>query len=445
MKVRERAYKALLELESGGYSGEVLRRYASSPTELSKNDRKLLWELVLGVIKWKSKIDSELSKVVKRYRKLDERVKNLLRLGYYQIHFLDKIPFYSVVDESVKIAKTNLMPKYVKFVNAVLRRVTNLSYPVLREEENLVRTIATNFSYPDFMIKRWLAWFGIKDLVKMLRVMNSTPPFTLWVNVAFTSVNEVRKILREMGIEVRPYEILPDEFIQLFSPVDVSTIDLFKEGLITPQDPASRIVTKVVEVKKGETVLDACAAPGIKTAQVALDMKNEGRIVAFEIDPDRYSNLLYNVRRLGAVIVDARRGNVVEEVSKLDEKFDRVIVDAPCSDLGTVRRRPEIRYRRTYEDILRFSGKQKEILKAVSRKLKKGGVLVYSVCSFEREETIDVFEFVVKECGLVPYPFDYILENIEGLSDLVRGEGYVYLLPHITGSDGFFIARFRRI
>ncbi len=446
MTVRERIHKALLEIEEGGYSGNVLRKYAKEPTPLSKQDRKLLWEVVLGVLKWKFRIDYALSKLVKRYRKLDERVKILLRSGYYQIHFLDRIPFYSAVNESVNVAKIHLPTKYVKFTNAVLRKATRSPFPVLNKEGNLISTLSTFFSYPEFLIERWLDQFGVDSVVKLLRKMNSQSPFTLWINTYYTDLNSVRKFLREEypTIDIKPYGILQREMIEVLSPIDIGELSLFKDGLITPQDPASCFVTKVLEPKEGEVVLDACSAPGIKTAQIALAMNNRGRVVAYEVDQERFENLLYNVKRLGAVIVEAKRQDVIKGIEEFEDGyFDRILVDAPCSDLGTIGRRPEIRYRRTLDDIRSFSEKQRSILKAVYRKLKRGGVLVYSVCSFEREETIEVYDYAIRELGLEPYPFGDILKDY-GIDGYLGGDGYVYLLPHISGSDGFFIAKFRR-
>lgn len=446
MTVRERIHRALLEIEEGGYSGNVLRKYAKEPTSLSKQDRKLLWEVVLGVLKWKFRIDYGLSNLVKRYRKLDERVKILLRSGYYQIHFLDRVPFYSAVNESVNVAKAHLSIKYVKFTNAVLRKATRSPFPVLTKQGNLISTLSIFFSYPEFLIERWLSQFGVDSVVKLLRKMNSQSPFTLWINTYYTDLNSVRKFFREEypSVDIKPYGILQKEMIEVLSPIDISEVSLFKDGLITPQDPASCFVTKVLEPREGEVILDACSAPGIKTAQIALAMNNRGRVVAYEIDKERFENLLYNVKRLGAGIVEARRQDVMEGSKEFEDGyFDRILVDAPCSDLGTIGRRPEIRYRRTLDDIRSFSEKQKNILKAVYKKLKRGGVLVYSVCSFEREETLEVYDYATRELGLEPYPFDDILKDY-GIEGYLGGEGYVYLLPHVTGSDGFFIAKFRR-
>ncbi|MGC8914772.1 MAG: 16S rRNA (cytosine(967)-C(5))-methyltransferase RsmB [Thermosulfidibacteraceae bacterium] len=446
MTVRERIYRALVEIEEGAYSGEVLRKYVEEPDPLNRMDRKLLWEVVLGVLKWKYRLDETLSTLVKRYRKLDEKVKILLRSGCYQIHFLDRVPPYSVVSECVEVAKRNLPAKYAKFVNAVLRKLSRKPFPVLKSFGSFCRTVSVFYSYPEFMINRWLGQFGVDEFVPLIREMNGQSPFTLWINVHFTDLNTVRKLIREEhpDFELKPYRILPREMVQLVAPIDITKVSLFKEGLVTPQDPASRLVTKILDAREGEIILDACAAPGIKTAQIALSMGNKGRVVAFEIDPDRFENLLYNVKRLGATIVEARKGDVTRRISEYDDEFfDRILVDAPCSDLGTIRRRPEIKYRRTMDDIASFSKKQMEILKAVVSKLKKKGVLVYSVCSFEEEETMHVYNFCLEKLNLEPLSFDDILEEC-GLENCIRGDGYVYLLPHMTGSDGFFIARFRR-
>ena len=189
-------------------------------------------------------------------------------------------------------------------------------------------------------------------------------------------------------------------------------------------------------------MLDACAAPGIKTAQIALQMDNTGRVVACEVNPERYQKLKENTARLGAAVVEAVKGDVVELARWMDdESFDKILVDAPCSDLGTVRRHPEIKWRRTREDVERFSQKQKRILEAVVPKLKRGGELVYSVCSFEEEETVEVVSHITEMFRLEPVPFSELLP--EPFSHLGKS-GQAFFLPHITNSDGFFIAKLRK-
>lgn len=276
-----------------------------------------------------------------------------------------------------------------------------------------------------------------------MRVNLKPAPFSVWVNTSHTSLNPVRKSLKESGIECRPLKGMEKEMLEILSSVDITEHPLYQEGLIVPQDLASRIVTKVLDPQPNETILDACAAPGIKTAQIALAMENSGRVVACEISPERYELLKENIMRLGAAIVEPVLADVISYMEKIeDETFDKILVDAPCSDLGTIRRRPEIKWRRTPEDVANFSQKQLNILEAVLPKLKKGGVLVYSVCSFEEEETLKVMGHVLPKFKLELVPFDDLLpENLQHLGKKVMPSSS----PHQTNSDGFFIMKARRL
>ncbi len=353
---------------------------------------------------------------------------------------LDRIPPYSAVNESVEIAKKYLPKKFHKFTNAVLRKAARLPFPVVKDGTS-VEAASTACSHPEWLVERWRARWSMEDVVRLLRINLTPAPYCVWVNIHHTSLNSLRKQLRAEGIECRPAKLLGEEMLEILSTADITDHPLYKEGLITPQDPASRLVVKVLDPKPGEAILDACAAPGIKTAQIALAMENQGRVVACEISQQRYELLKENIARLGATIVEPYNDDVKELVKSLeDESFDKILVDAPCSDLGTIRRRPEIKWKRTPEDLEEFSNRQWEILKAVIPKLKIGGELVYSVCSFEEEESLRIVERVKKE-GLELVSFKDLLP--EELKEFEEG-GYMFLLPNRSKTDGFFIMKARR-
>ncbi len=437
--LRESIFFALKEiLQKGSYSHIVLKKYSQN---FGSKDKRLFWEVTLGVIRWLLRIDWGLSRQIKRYKKLPDDVKICLRMGYYQLLFMDRIPPYSAVNETVEVAKKHLPLKFHKFTNAVLRKAVKLSFPVITKIDNPAEYASFAKSFPLWMVERWRSWFH-SDWVDLLNSLNKPSPFTVWVNTHFVDISYVRKILKESGIECKPYEILPDEMLQLITGTDVSELDLYKEGFITPQDVASHLVVKVLDPKPEETVLDGCAAPGIKTAQIALKMENRGRVVACEINSERFSLLLDNIKRLGAAIVEPENEDIINLVERFeDNSFDRILIDAPCSDLGTIRRRPELKWKRSLEDVLLFSEKQKAILDAVIPKLKRGGVIVYSVCSFEREETVDVVDYIKNKYDLEMMDFSHLLPD--PFKDMGK-EGMALFLPHKSASDGFFIAKLRR-
>ncbi len=438
--VRERAFLALKKiLLEGGYSHLELKSFSY---DLNPKDRRLFWETTLGVLRWLLRIDWGLSKQIKRYKRLPEEVKICLRIGYYQLLFMDRIPPYSAVNETVEVAKKYLPVKFHKFTNAVLRKAVKLPFPVITGISETDNYTSLSKSHPEWMVKRWHSWFGVNELIGLLNANNQPAPFTLWINKYFTTLSEIRKVLKGMGIECKPFELFPEELLQLLSGVDITETELYLEGLVTPQDVASSLVVNVLAPEPGEVILDACAAPGIKTAQIALAMKNEGRVIACEIKKDRFYTLLENTKRLGAAIVEAVNDDVVSYVNTVeDEFFDRILVDAPCSDLGTIRRRPELKWRRSIDDIISFSEKQKRILDAVIPKLKVGGILLYSVCSFEKEETLDVINNIMNKYSLEKLDFKEILP--EKMRDCCN-KGMALFLPHKTFSDGFFIAKLRR-
>ncbi len=440
---REAAFLCLKEiLLKNTYSQIALKEWADK-ANLKGKDRKLFWEIVLGTLRWLNRIDYGLSRQIKRYKRLPEEVKILLRLGYYQIVILDRIPPYSAVNESVEIAKKMLPQKFHKFTNAVLRKAARLPYPVVKGELSCDEVASIALSHPQWLVQRWRKCFGIEEAVRLMRSNLKPAPYSIWVNIHYTDVNAVRKTLRESGIECRPLKHMEKEMLEVLSTVDLTEHPLYKEGLITAQDLASRLVVKVLNPLPGETVLDACAAPGIKTAQIALAMENSGRVVACEINPERHHLMRENLSRLGAAIVETVLDDVIAFCQQIeDETFDKILVDAPCSDLGTVRRRPEIKWRRSPEDVERFSQKQRQILDAVIPKLKKGGELVYSVCSIEKEETEEILNYLLSKHSLEPIPFDQLIP--ESLAPL-GAEGHALFLPHKTNSDGFFITKLRRL
>ena len=442
MNTRERAYIALKKiLIDKEYSHKVLKEVVENPLLTDARDRRLVWEITLGVLRWLKRIDEGLKRQIKRYRKLPEEAKIVLRLGYYQLLFMDRIPPYSAVNETVEVAKKHLPLKYHKFTNAVLRKALKLPFPKA-QGENAIEYAAVACSHPEWIVERWKRQFGLGETVKLMRENNKAAPFTLWVNVFHVPLGILRKEMKNSGIEVKPNKILPNEMLDVVSTIDVTETTYFKEGLITIQDVASRIVVKVLEPQPGESILDACAAPGIKTAQIALSMENKGKITAVELKKDRFELLIENTKRLGSAIVEPINADILKLAEDIpDESYDRILIDAPCSDLGTIRRRPELKWKRTPEDIQKFSSKQREILKRLVSKVKKNGIIVYSVCSFEKEETLDIVEYAEKELKLKRESFSHLLP--EDLRDEEK-EGYIYLLPHKTKSDGFFIAKFRR-
>ncbi len=428
-------------LLSGDHANQLLSQEAVRYGFKGK-DRAFLWEITLGVLRWLGRLDWILSSHIKGYRRLPLEVKNVLRISAYQLVFMDKVPPYSAVDEGVKLAKKWCAPKYHGLVNAVLRKVAGGHYPGVISQGSSLETLSVAYAHPLWMVKGWRARMGVLELLQLARANNTPAPFSLWVNTRVVDVSFLRKELKAAGVESKPHSFMKD-IIVILTPVDITKLPQFHEGLLHPQDPASSLVVKILDPKYGETVLDACAAPGIKTVQAAWAMGNRGKVVAWEIHPKRFDELRDTCKRGGAKGVECCLGDVKEGTKEMGMLFDRILLDAPCSDLGTIRRHPELKWRRNEEDITAFAEKQRGLLVSLVPHLRTGGVLVYSVCSPEPEEGKALIEGIL---GKYPYLelVDFRDRLPEALHPFYHEQGLLTLYPHYVGTDGFFMAKLRR-
>ena len=426
-------------LLKGDHANELLSREASRHGITGRN-RAFLWEITLGVLRWLGRLDWVLTKYVKGYHHLPLEAKNVLRLSAYQLLFMDRVPPYSAVDEGVKLAKEWCHPKHHGLVNAVLRKVASGPYPGVVGMDSSLETAATAYAHPLWLVRRWHQRLDMLELLQFLRANNGNAPFSVWVNHHLVDPNYLRKELKAQGVECKPHPFLEDVII-IITPVDVAQLPQFSNGLIHPQDPASALVVKVLDPQPGERVLDACAAPGIKTVQMAWAMGNQGEILACDIHPARLTRMEETLKRGGVTIARPILGDVVDVV-KDQGFFDRILLDAPCSDLGTLRRHPELKWRRKEEDIAAFSQKQRRLLTTLVDHLAPGGVMVYSVCSPEPEEGETLVEEIIGEFPhLEPVDFGHLLA--EPIRPYYKKEGLLTLYPHYANTDGFFIAKLR--
>lgn len=446
--VRELALKILLKLNDGRSHSQQLIDKAIESSKLNELDKALLTELVYGTIRWRGKLDWVIASLIspKKLDKFQLEIIEILRLGLYQLMFLDKVPAYAVVNESVKLSKSYGNIGASGLVNAVLRRAirdgSKIKYPDMTSDP--CRYIAVQYSHPPWMVERWLKRYGFDDTVRMCETNNTIPPLNLRVNTLRTTADELCERLEKEGLRVAKSETLPVSLNvkQLSNPL--RKLQSYKDGLFTVQDEASMLVSYVIDPKPGELIIDACSAPGTKSTHLAEFMRNEGKVIAIDIDASRLEYVRENCLRLGIKIVDIVQADSrhLENYLPLDHQFiaDRILVDAPCSGLGVLRRRAEIKWRRTPEQIIEFSRIQLDILKSVSNYLKPGGVLVYSTCTIEPEENQEVIRSFLSYCS------DFTLESVaqflpSKFAPHVSPEGYIQTYPHLHGTDGFFIAR----
>ncbi len=423
--------------EERAFAEPLLDSLLSRSSLALQKDKNLCTQLVYGTLRMRNRIDWILRSLYKGdYESMERGLKNILRVALYQIIFTDRIPSYAAVDEAVKITKKEYSGRD-RLVNGILRnairKMDEIQYPQFDEDPE--RHISVYHSHPLWLVKKWIKKFGAEETCKLCRSSNEIPPATLRVNELKMTRSEVIEKLSAEGVEARPTKISPEgvEVSGLSAPP--SEMALFKEGMLQFQDEASQIVSHLLDPRPGDSILDLCAGSGIKTTHMAALMKNRGTILALDIQGKKLENLKEMSCRMGASIIECMTGDATEDLGEgYHGKFDRVLVDAPCSGLGTVRRKPEIKWHTTEKAIKNMAALQKKILNRSAAYLKRGGILAYSTCTItveENEEIIQDFLEKNKEfrCGR---------PSGESIQDMIGNDDFFRAYPHRDGMDGFF-------
>ncbi len=437
---RKLAYQALYEvLENGAYANlalqHVLRQYAMKPEE-----SHLLTELVYGVLRkytyllW---VISKLSTIP--VKKLHPSVRILLCLGLYQLMFLSRIPESAAVNESVKIAKKITHQGNVRFVNGLLRNYLRQKETLVipSAEENPLLHDSLTYCQPEWLIQRWQKEWGREKTDRVLQAFNAAPQVTIRANRLKQSREELLARLEKEGIEATPISSL-SEGIKIEKGASVFFEKFINDGSAYVQSFSSMIPAAVLAPVSGDTVLDMCAAPGSKTTQMAEMMGNEGSIDAWDLYPHKISLLKKNAKKEGITIIHAGARDAAKPMPQVAEKYDKVLLDAPCSGLGVLGHKVEIRHRRTEESLAEFPPLQKALLHCAASYVKKGGVLVYSTCTLNRAENEDmVSDFLAGHPDFVPVDF-----SLDGVAS--SEGGMMTIWPDQVDSDGFFVAKLRK-
>jgi 16S rRNA (cytosine967-C5)-methyltransferase len=453
-RARLTAFELLRKIDlSQSFADEALDRTFLAEPELRPLDRAFIHELVMGVLRWRGRLDWVIRGVLKSpAKKLDPRLLEILRLGVYQIFHLDRVPASAAVNESVRLAKAILgQERIAGFVNAalrsVLRRKAEMVFPSLEKEP--LEHLTSFLSHPEWIAKRWLKEFGAEAAARVCLADNFPPPWTLRVNALKTTRDGLSASLGKRGVSARPAPFSPDGLIAEKNPLAEGE-DLFKEGLFFLQDEASQIVVYALQPQPGERILDACAAPGGKATHIGQLMGNRGEIWALDLQDKKIRLISENARRLGisiikALLSDAARPLLFDSAVR----FDRILVDAPCTGLGTLHRNPEAKWSRKEGDPRRMQDLQLALLRNVSSHLKPGGVLVYSTCTLTAEENDQVVERFLKENdGFIPEDLHSVLPV--SWHELLDEKGFYRTYPEAMireggyRMDGFFAARLRR-
>lgn len=434
---RYTAVKLLSRYERSDSYIDKLLAYELGNSELTPQDKGLLTEIVNGVIRWKLKLDWILTGFYHGdYQKCLNIVKNAMRVALYQILFLNRIPVPAAINESVEIVKKIQGIKTAAIVNGVLRNISrnieNVRYP--ERTDDVIYYFSIIYSHPKWMIKRWVERLGEAQTEKMLFTNNRRPYANIRINTYKATFEIVIDYLKENGMEYYVSHYMKHSILLKSPRKDITQTELFSEGLITAQDTSASLAASLAAPKPGDTVVDLCAAPGGKSFFLAEAMKNTGKVYAIEKYPSKLRFIEEGAERMGFDCIET----ITEDARTvtLPEQVDIVFADVPCSGLGTLSKKPDIKWKREPEDILALVKIQRAILENAARLVKPGGALVYSTCTIEPEENVENIVWFLNA-----YP-EFEIDPAENyLSHDLCSDGFMQTYPHIQNMDGAFAAR----
>ena len=423
-------------LEEGAYSNLVLSKELNRE-DIDDKDKGLITEIVYGTLRRKKTLDVIIGNFVKDINTLDSTILNILRVAIYQMYFLDKIPEYAACNEAVEEAK-EVSLEGSKLVNGILRNY-------IRDEKeivvpgNRIDELAYKFSFQPWMIRLFIKQYGEERTMKIMAGLNETPKVTVRVNEFKAEFDEVYEKLEEMGYKIEEGYACP-EAIAIYGGKGVESNELFKSGLITVQDESAMLVAPLLDLKEGDKVLDLCAAPGGKTTHISELLGNTGEVIAFDLHENKLSLIEENAKRLGLTNIACK----AMDATKLNSEYicyaDKVLIDVPCSGLGIIRKKPEIKWNKTRQDLRDLVEVQRDIMENAWQYLKPGGTLIYSTCTLNKEENEDNLKWFLAKHN------DAEIENIY----LGNNNNFIYnndksltILPN-DSMDGFFIGKIKK-
>ena len=454
-KTRELALKILYKIDNEkAYSNIVLNEMIKqNKKELEDRDVGLISEIVYGTTTWKLTLDEIIKKYSKiKLKKISPWILNILRMGIYQIVFLDKIPKSAAVNESVNLAKRYGHKSSSNFVNAILRKVTVKDYEEFFQLKEDIQRISITNSMPRWIIEELTKQLGDMKKVEEIAInSNLRPHLSIRINNLKTAKNknieqELIKKLEEKNIEVK--QGLLEDFLILKNAKNIENMEEFRQGLFTIQDETAGLIPIILNPNKTDLILDACSSPGGKTTYLAEMMENQGIIEAWDIHEHRTKLVENTARRLGITNIETKVNDATIYDEKYKEKFDKILLDVPCLGLGVLKRKPDIKWQKSKEDVEEITKTQKQILENCSQYLKKGGELVYSTCSILKEENENIINNFLK----VHENFYTEKINIEENKKIKNKE---FFKKYITNdnclqvyqnkeTDGFFICKLKK-
>jgi 16S rRNA (cytosine967-C5)-methyltransferase len=445
---RQSALDILNTLDKGRATlDSILEDYFVIQNAGSKQDRALTQALIYGVLRWRKRLDYLICHFSRtRFDKINPIVLNILRLALFQIIYLDRIPDSAAVNTAVDLAKTAGTPWVTGYVNALLRKAAR-EYPTVALpdiKQNAVAALAVQKSFPEWIVRKWVNRYGTDNTALLFDSLNTIPPITVRANTLKASREQLAEALAGEAVHIKPTAYAPDGITFTSPATSIPELEAFKAGWFQVQDEAAQLVSLLLDPQPADTVLDACAGLGGKTGHIAQLMKNEGVLVALDVSESKLSRLNTEMQRLGVSILSTVRHDLELRLPRESlPAFDCILLDAPCSGLGVVRRNPDLKWRSSKRNLTKYQARQLRLLENSGPLLKPSGILVYAVCSPEPEENEAVIneflknndEFVIsKESGQLP----------ETLWAAAGVPGVFKSFPDLKQMDGFYAVRLQR-
>ncbi len=445
---RDLALKTLNRLDAQPrYPGNYLDEIFQSHPYLDERDRAFISQLVQGVLRWRLRLDWVLGQFSDLpLKKIDAEILNILRLALYQVYFLDRVPESAAVNEAVNQAKAKKgTRRAASFVNGMLRNICRrkqeITFP--DRERDIAGYFSSYYSYPLWLVNKWLRELGREFTEELLSAQNRFPDLNIRANILKISRDGLLKRLSDQGIGGRAASYAPQGIVLEGFRGRVDELPQFREGLFQVQDQAAQIISHLLGPRPGDMVLDLCAGLGGKSTHIMELMGGRGKVLGLDISHRRLISLGQNTRRLGITGIEPVRADASSLSSLFRCKFDRVLLDAPCSGLGVISRHPDGKWNRDEEDIRNLSFLQKRLIEETSFVMKGGGRMLYATCTISREENEDVVS------SFLEHNRDMSLEDLRGCVpqwglDLIDEKGFLKTYPNVHHMDGFFAALFRK-
>jgi len=437
MNCRELAVKILDRvLNEGAYSNIILSKELNE-SELNDKDKSLLTEIVYGVLRRRKTLDIIISNFVKDIKLMNKDTLNILRVAIYQMNFLDKIPSYAACNEAVEEAK-QISEGDSKLVNGILRNFTK-NPDDIEVPGNKIDEYAYKFSFEPWMIRLLIKQYGEPISKKIMSGLNAIPQVSVRVNEIKADYDEAFEELEALEYEVEEGAVCP-EAISIKGGKSIENNPLFNEGKITVQDESAMIIAPLLELEEGMTVIDLCSAPGGKTTHIAEILQNTGKVLAFDLHESKLGLIRENCERLGLTNVEVNTNDATKLNPELIGCSDRILLDVPCSGIGIIRKKPEIKWNKTRNDLKNVIPVQRDIMENAWMYLKNGGIMIYSTCTLNKEENEENIEWFVskhKDCS-VKKIFVGKQDNL-----VYNRNGSLTIMPN-ESMDGFFVAKLEK-